>query len=833
MGDSEIAVAQQSSIMGYTSAGHPSIDNFQEFSEMETDELAAAAPPVTTVADNSKVSYETSAVGSDHDVASSGAILGIPDTVSMVSSHSTAFLSEPQNDASSSIGENGNLSNGVQGSTAVQEVADNTALSSEEERLWNIIKTNSLEFNAWTVLIEETEKVAENIISKIRRVYDAFLLEFPLCYGYWKKYADHEARFGSIDRVMEVYERAVLGVTYSVDIWLHYCTFAITTYGDPDTIRRLFERGLAYVGSDYLSSPLWDKYIEYEYMQQEWSRLAMIYTRILENPIQQLDRYFNSFKELAASRPLSELKTAEEKTVATTVSSEVGGHETSGEVDISATEESSNPVSPGFTEAEELEKYITIREEMFKKAKEFDSKIIGFETAIRRPYFHVRPLNVAELENWHNYLNFIEAEGDFNKRLLKRDIELGQKHGLFLWLFLLPYHLSVRLGESLFVFEGPLCSIKGVLVVRLYERCVIACANYPEYWIRYVLCMEAGGSMDLVNNALDRATQVFVKRQTEIHLFAARLKENSGDIEGARAAYQLLHTEISPGLIEAIIRHANMEHRLGNLEDAFSVYEQAIAIEKGKDLSQTLPFLFAQYSRFFLLVVGNLERSHEILIGALETVQPSKPLIEALILLESMRPHPKQIEYLDSIVEKFIIPTADNANIASISEREELSSIFLEFLDLFGHAQSIKRAEDRHAKLFLHISSESRKRQAEDFLASDRSKLAKAYTGNSSPVPAVAGPYPTTAQTQWPAGYAPQAQVWPQGTPAQGQQWNPGYTQQAAAYGTYGGSYTNPPTSVPQTAAAYGAYPPQPQQAVVQQQTAAVPVPQAYYGNYY
>ena len=55
---------------------------------------------------------------------------------------------------------------------------------------------------------------------------------------------------------------------------------------------RLFERGLAYVGTDYLSFPLWDKYIEYEYMQQDWARLVMIYTRILENPNQQLDRYF-------------------------------------------------------------------------------------------------------------------------------------------------------------------------------------------------------------------------------------------------------------------------------------------------------------------------------------------------------------------------------------------------------------------------------------------------------------------------------------------------------------------------------------------------------------
>lgn len=77
----------------------------------------------------------------------------------------------------------------------------------------------------------------DNIL-KIRKVYDAFLAEFPLCYGYWKKYADHEARLGSIEKVVEVYERAIEAVTYSVDIWLHYCLFAIATYGDPDTVRR-------------------------------------------------------------------------------------------------------------------------------------------------------------------------------------------------------------------------------------------------------------------------------------------------------------------------------------------------------------------------------------------------------------------------------------------------------------------------------------------------------------------------------------------------------------------------------------------------------------------
>ncbi|XP_057472520.1 pre-mRNA-processing factor 39-1-like isoform X1 [Actinidia eriantha] len=830
MGDSETVVAQTSAVMGYTSAGYSST-NYSSISSNVASDAGAFADATTTrdlvaavaVADVANIVADGSDVGGEaYSTYSNSAIQGAPATMlygsdgvvdameNIAASTKISAGSSQVTGADSSVNGNdvieardivltGISKNG--NSSSDHQLVDGSALSAEEERLWSILRANSGDFNVWTALIEETEKMSEGNILKIRKVYDAFLAEFPLCYGYWKKYADHEARLGSIEKVVEVYEQAVQGVTYSVDIWLHYCVFAITTYGDPETIRRLFERGLAYVGTDYLSFPLWDKYIEYEYMQQDWSRLALIYTRILENPNQQLDRYFSSFKELAGSRPLSEL-TAEEAGAAAAVNSESRDQDIEGEALPIAIEQSPKPVSAGLTEAEDLEKYIAIREEMFKKAKEFDSKIIDFETAIRRPYFHVRPLHVAELENWHNYLDFIEGVDDFNK------------------------------------------------VVKLYERCLIACANYPEYWIRYVLCMEACGSMDLANNALARATQVFVKRQPEIHLFAAQFKEHSGEIPGARAAYQLVNTEISPGLLEAIIKHANMEHRLGNLEDACSVYEQAIAIEKGKEHSQSLPFLFAQYSRFLYLVSSNVEKAREVLVQAHENVQLTKPLLEALIHLESIQPPPKRIEYLDSLVEKFIVPSPDNLNIATVSDREELSSIYLEFLDLFGDAKSIKRADDRHVKIFLRHknTSELKKRSAEDYLISEKTKLAKSYSNIPTSSPSVMGAYPN-AQNQWAAGYGSQPQGWPQVAHSQGQQWNPSYAQQPA-YGSYGSSYTHPqiPTTVPQTAA-YGAYPPTypvqqafPQQGYAQpatsvalnpaQQTASVP-PQAYYGGYY
>lgn len=59
-------------------------------------------------------------------------------------------------------------------------------------------------------------------IGRIRQVYDAFLAEYPLCYGYWKKYADAEAKHVSLEEASIVYDRGVAAVPYSVDLWGHY-----------------------------------------------------------------------------------------------------------------------------------------------------------------------------------------------------------------------------------------------------------------------------------------------------------------------------------------------------------------------------------------------------------------------------------------------------------------------------------------------------------------------------------------------------------------------------------------------------------------------------------
>lgn len=102
--------------------------------------------------------------------------------------------------------------------------------------------------------------------------------------------------------------------------------------------------------------------------------------------------------------------------------------------------------------------------------------------------------------------------------------------------------------------------------------------------------------------------------------------------------------------------------------------------------------------------------------------------------------------------------------------------IFFQFLGVFGDAKSIKKAADRHAKLFLpHRSkSELKKRHAEDYLASDKAKVAKSYPDAPSSAQSLMGAY-ASAQNQWTAGYGLQPQSWPPVTQAP---WTPGYSQQ-------------------------------------------------------
>lgn len=81
--------------------------------------------------------------------------------------------------------------------------------------------------------------MSQEDLARIREAYDAFLAEYPLCYGYWKKYADAEYRYAGNESACEVYNRGVQSVPYSVDLWCHCVAFQQTNVkAHADEIRR-------------------------------------------------------------------------------------------------------------------------------------------------------------------------------------------------------------------------------------------------------------------------------------------------------------------------------------------------------------------------------------------------------------------------------------------------------------------------------------------------------------------------------------------------------------------------------------------------------------------
>ncbi|KAH1236900.1 Pre-mRNA-processing factor 39 [Glycine max] len=525
-----------------------------------------------------------------------------------------------------------------------------SSASDDNLDLQEVISKGSVDFDEWTLLISEIEKLYPDDAEKICLVYNHFLSKFPLCHGYWRKYAAHMTRLCTTDKVVEVFEKAVLAATYSVGMWVDYCSFGMSAFEDPSDIRRLFKRAISFVGKDYLCHILWDKYIHFEFSQQQWISLAHIYIQTLKFPTKKLHQYYDSFKKLLTF--LEEGIASLELQSESCFDGEIPMTTCYKDDEIYCIINDIMDSSVGLTSSIALKRYRVIGELLYHKACELYSKISPFEANIRRHYFHVRPLDANQLQNWHNYLDFIEPQGDFD------------------W------------------------------AVKLYERCLIVCANYPEYWMRYVDFMEAKGGREIANYSLVRATEIYLKKVPEIHLFNARFKEQIGDVLAARAAYIQSGKETDSDFVENVISKANMEKRLGNTESAFSIYKEALKMAAAEKMLHALPILYVHFSRLKYLSTNSVDAAGDVLIDGVRTLPQNKLLLEELIKFLMMHGGTKHMAVIDSIIADTISPRSDGSQGFSAEDAEDISNLYLEFVDYCGTIHDVRKAWNRHIKLF-------------------------------------------------------------------------------------------------------------------------------------
>ncbi|WPH03758.1 Hypothetical protein R9X50_00664100 [Acrodontium crateriforme] len=386
----------------------------------------------------------------------------------------------------------------------------------ELQKLNSLVKQDPEKFENWEQLVRAAEQQEGGLgrnsspqaIAATRQVYDKFLARYPLFFGYWKKYADLEFAIAGTEAAEMVYERGVASIGTSVDLWANYCAFKTETSHEPEIILELFERGAESVGLDFLSHPFWDKYIEYAERIEKPEYIFPILSRIIHIPLHQYARYFERYRNMAANIPIADL--ASESVISVlrrSLSEEMGVNEAS---------------VPDQQLRAKLDAY---HMEVFTKTQAETTKRWKYESEVKRPYYHVTELDEAQLENWRQYLDFEEAQGDYKR------------------------------------------------VKFLYERCLVTAANYEEFWLRYARWMIAEGWHLEVSNIYERASCLYVPiSQPEVRLRWAIFEESIGRAQIAVEIYEAILTKL-PHHTQTIIAMANLYARQNGVNDAITLLQ--------------------------------------------------------------------------------------------------------------------------------------------------------------------------------------------------------------------------------------------------------------------
>lgn len=277
---------------------------------------------------------------------------------------------------------------------------------------------------------------------------------------------------------------------------------------------RLFERGASLVGLDFLAHPFWDKYIEYEERQEAQDRIYAIHARVIRIPLHQYARYYERFRTLSHTQPLNEVVGSE---VLSRFQAEV------------ETESAALGARPELeVERDVRAKIDAMYYEEFTATQQEVSKRWTYESEIKRPYFHVTQLEHSQLNNWRKYLDFEEAEGDFQR------------------------------------------------IVSLYDRCLVTCAFYDEFWFRYARWMNAqDGKDEEVRNIYIRASIFVPISRPGIRMQWAYFEEASGRVDVALDIHAAILMKL-PDCIEVIVSWAHLQRRQKDLDAAIQIYRDHI-----------------------------------------------------------------------------------------------------------------------------------------------------------------------------------------------------------------------------------------------------------------
>lgn len=463
------------------------------------------------------------------------------------------------------------------------EQAVGLAASRPYEMYASAVARDPTDFVSWSKLLAVVEDGETG--ERVSEAFEGFLAKFPLCFGYWCKYADMQPRLWSgigreqvLERTTAIYERAVRAVPLSVELWKSYCAHlkGSTPILDASHIERLretYERAVLSVGRDAQAAALWDSFLEFEADNGSPETVCRLYRRMVgEDSTGRTDELWRRFKLLCSSFRTSELVSGDEAREL------LSRYRTAKKLE--AVDDPRGSQLAGYTELAEQQQL----EQMLAEAEAAKNESIQrrlerqpFEAGVRRWYFHVKPLDEAQLQNWRDYLG--------------REIERAK-------------------GVS----EKDELERAKTDVQRLFERCLVPCALYAEFWIKYAYWMWRSKGVEAAVTVIERAATIYLPKRVDIMECYALLLEAARRIGDARAVYHAIfdRTVADPAQrASCAVARANFERRQHNRANVLDAYRDTL--ERAEPGFEAVA---AHAARYLVRVAHDLDAARTLLDSA-------------------------------------------------------------------------------------------------------------------------------------------------------------------------------------------------------------------------
>lgn len=375
--------------------------------------------------------------------------------------------------------------------------------------------------------------------------------------------------------------------------------------------------------------------MEFEDRLEAQDKIFSILVRVVKIPMHQYARYFERFRQLAHNRPVTEL--VPEETLAQF------------RADIEADGYQSGPKGELEVERELRTKIDNFHLETFTQTQTETTKRWTYESEIKRPYFHVTELDTQQLTNWRKYLDFEEAEGDYTRS------------------------------------------------VFLYERCLVTCAFYDEFWFRYARWMSGQeGKQEEVRNIYQRASTLYVPiSRPGIRLQYAYFEEMSERPDISRGIHQAILDRM-PAHVETIISWANLERRQSGLDAAIEVYKAQIDSPAVDIFSKAA--LVVEWAVLLWTIKGSVDEARQVFQHNQQYYLQSRHFWAKYFEFELWQPTSADSEAEKYAKVKQIFTDLINKSQLALSTKKDLANYYLIYLQQRGTKEAMKE--------FLNIDRE-------------------------------------------------------------------------------------------------------------------------------